>query len=150
VNFFTLFAHGKMFDLDAFLSTSPMRPDYTWRSGDRKRYDTTTDATFDAHITSGLEFVLGDGLSIVYPKQEQIALDFIAANRDGLKTLGNFPGADHYILMFQYESEFQGDYTAGTVWASSRLMRSCLDIGCEIDFLVAFRRVPTDDNEPAE
>jgi hypothetical protein len=149
VNFFRLFAHGKEFDVDAFLATTTLRPDYVWRRGDRRRgYEDI--AGLPGHPTSGVEFVLGGGRKILYPEQEEIAVAFIAANRDGLRALGEFPGADHYILMFHYEAEFDRDRESigGTVWASRRLMWHALDIGCHVDFALTLRRVGGED-EPA-
>ncbi len=38
MNQFGLFAHGESFDVDAFLASSTLRPDYVWRRGDPRQY----------------------------------------------------------------------------------------------------------------
>ncbi|VTU01212.1 unnamed protein product [Gemmataceae bacterium] len=133
MNFFHLFAHGPAFDPDAFLAVSSLRPDHVWRRGEQKRGYEHIDG-LPGHETGGVEFVLGDGRTILYPDQEAVALAFITAHRDELKALGRFPGADHFILMFHYEREFDGDMTGGCVGASQQLMERALDIGCRLDF----------------
>lgn len=144
MNFFHLFAHGEAFDPDAFLAVSPLRPDRVWRRGEPKRGYEGIEG-LPGHETGGVEFVLGDGRAILYPAQEEIALAFITAHRDELKVLGDFPGADHFTLMFHYEREFDGDMVSGCVGASRRLMWHTLDIGCRLDFTFVLRRTAAED-----
>lgn len=144
MNFFRLFAHGKAFDPDAFLPTTFLQPDDVWRRGDSKKGYEHIEG-LPGHETGGIEFILGDGRSILYPDQEQIALAFIAAHRDALKALGEFPGVDHFILMFHYEREFEGEMTGGNVGASRQLMWHALDIGCRISFTFILRRSGTNE-----
>lgn len=146
MNHFHLFAHGETFSPDSLLATTMLRPDHIWRRGEPLLGYEDIEG-LPGHKTSGVEFVLGDGRAIPYPAQEKIALDFIAARRDGLRALGEFPGAEHFILMFQYEREFDGesDYEGGCVWASRGVMRAALDIGCEITFTFGLKRRDSDD-----
>jgi hypothetical protein len=145
VNFFHLFAHGEAFDPDAFLATTTLRPDHVWRRGEPRRGYENFEG-LPGHATGGVEFVLGDGRAILYPDQEEVALAFITANRDALKALSKFPGADHFILMFHYEREFDGDTVGGCVGASQRLMWHALDIGCRLDFTFVLRRTVVADS----
>src|SRR3954453_13051834 len=69
VNFFHLFAHGEAFDPDAFLATTTLRPDHVWRRGEPRRGYEDIEG-LRGHDTGGVEFVLGDGRAIPYPRQE--------------------------------------------------------------------------------
>jgi hypothetical protein len=51
-----IFAHGDKFDVDAFMATSTLRPDYVWRRGPSG--------------SSGIELFLGDGRQINLADQE--------------------------------------------------------------------------------
>lgn len=72
-----IIAHGEKFDVDAFLASSTLRPHFVWRS--------------EAPLTSGVEFLLGDGRQIRLPDQEEIAVAYLKAHRDELRALGQFP-----------------------------------------------------------
>jgi hypothetical protein len=101
MNEFRLFAHGEAFDVDAFLSSTTLRPDYVWRRGDQRRY-----ACVECrHRTSGIEFMLGDGLKVPLWKQERIAIEYLSANRETLKALAEYRGVTWFILGLQYYIE---------------------------------------------
>jgi hypothetical protein len=70
MNEFRLFAHGVEFDVDAFLASTTLRPDYVWRRGDQRRYACVE----SRHPTSGLVLVLGDGQKVPLFEQEKTKL----------------------------------------------------------------------------
>lgn len=77
------------------------------------------------------------------PEQERIALDFIRANRDGLRALGQFPGIETFILMFHDETVLEDDTVGVCVGPSKLLMWHALDVGVRLDYTVIVRR-PSD------
>ena len=97
MNNFTLFAHGDEFDVDAFLASTTLRPDYVWWRGDQRRYACVE----SKHPTSGIEFVLGDGRTLPLSEQERIAIAYLKEHRDQLRALAQFPGAACFILGIQ-------------------------------------------------
>jgi hypothetical protein len=111
---FHIFALGETFDVDAFLATSKLHPDYVWR---RKGNGPT----------NGLEFLLGDGQTIPLRRQEEIAIAFLEANRDELQALAQFPGLEALNLGLVYYC--QPSATGFCVGPSSKLMYHALDTG---------------------
>lgn len=136
MNEFRLFAHGEAFSADAFLSSTTLRPDYLWRRGDQRRYSCVE----SRHPTSGVEFVLGDGLTIPFLKQEAIAIAYLKAHRDELKALAAFPGVDTFILGLQYCTVFEKSVIGFSLGPSAQLMWHCLDIGCRPTYYVTLNR----------
>lgn len=138
MNEFRLFAHGEAFDADAFLASTSLRPDYVWRRGDQRRY-----ACVDSrHPTSGVEFVLGDGLSVPVPEQEGIAIAYLKAHRDELRALARSPGVETFILGLQYRTALESNVIGFSLGLSAQLMRHCLDVGCEPVHYVTLDRLP--------
>src|SRR5262249_49464062 len=125
MNEFHLFAHGEAFDVDAFLQASTLRPDYVWRRGDQRRYACVE----SRHETSGVEFVLGNGLVVPFPEQEQIAIAYLKAHRDELRALAQFPGVETFILGLQYVCELDESIVGFCMGPSAILMWHALDIG---------------------
>jgi hypothetical protein len=146
MNEFRLFAHGLAFDLDAFLVSTALRPDYIWRRGDQRRY-----ACVDSrYASSGVEFALGDGLTITLLHQERVAVAFLTAHRDALRALGRFPGMDTFILGLQYRTAFASNVVGFCLAPSAPLIGHCLDVGCEPVYYVTLDRVPEPGSEGAE
>ena len=110
---FHIFAHGEAFDVDAFLATSKLHPDYVWRRGHRE--------------TSGIEIFLGDGRAIRLVDQEEIAIAYLKTHRDELRALAHFPGLDTFILGLVWICK--ADHTGFSVGPSARLMWHALDVG---------------------
>src|SRR4051812_2957824 len=108
MNKFCLFAHGREFDVDAFLAGTSLRPDYVWRRGDQKRYACGE----SRHPTSGVEVVLGDGEKLSLPEQEKIAIEYLSANREALRALAGWPGVTTFVLGLHYRIEL-GPSTVG-------------------------------------
>lgn len=134
MNEFQLFAHGEAFDVDAFLASTTLRPDFVWRRGDQRQYACVE----SRHPTSGVAFVLGDGLTVPFFEQENIALAYLKAHRDELQELARYPGVDTFILGLQYM--FENDVMGFCVGPSTQLMRHCLDVGCEPTYYVALAK----------
>ncbi|MGO9775565.1 MAG: hypothetical protein ACLQGT_08875 [Terracidiphilus sp.] len=86
---FHIFALGEAFDVDSFLATSKLHPDYVWR---RKGNGPT----------NGLELLLGDAEVIHLPEQEEVAVAYLKAHRDELRALAEFPGVEALNLGLVY------------------------------------------------
>jgi hypothetical protein len=110
---FHIFAHGETFDVDAFLATSTLHPDYVWRRGPRE--------------TSGIEIFLGDGRAIRLVDQEDIAIAYLKTHEAELRALAQFPGVDTFILGLVLICK--PEQTGFCVGPSPHLMRQALDIG---------------------
>lgn len=143
MNEFRLFAHGKAFDVDAFLKLTSLRPDYVWRREDQRRYSCVE----SRHTTSGVEFVLGDGLTVPFLEQERIAVAYLEAHRDELRALAQFPGADTFILGLQYRMALESNVIGFCLGPSAQLMWHCLDVGCEPTYYVILDRLPEQDED---
>jgi hypothetical protein len=144
MNEFRLFAHGEAFDVDAFLASTTLRPEYIWRRGDQRRYACVE----SRHPTSGAEFVLGDGLPFL--EQEGIAVAYLKAHRDELRALARFPGVDTFILGLQYPKALESNVIGFCLGPSAQLMWHCLDVGCEPVYYVTLDRLPEPEIEDAE
>lgn len=114
-NFFTLFAHGPGFDIDAYLATTTLDFDRIWRRGDPLGCGGSTRAT------SGVEKILGDGPNLSYDEQEEIACDYLYKHLDELHALAEYPGADTFILGFHYVLEVYSNSVAYCVGPSREL-----------------------------
>jgi hypothetical protein len=120
---FHIFAHGDKFDVDAFIATSTLRPDYVWRRGPSG--------------SSGIELFLGDGRQIRLVDQEDTAVTYLNEHEDELKALARFPGVDTFILGLVWICT--PEQTGFCVGPSAELMQLALDIGiftlyyCTID-----------------
>lgn len=124
---FFLRACGDDFDVDAFLSVSPLRPDVVWHRGTTKR--PCSPSLFE---NSGVDFVLGDGRAINTCEQEDHAIDYIKAHRDALKSLGKFPGVTCFFLGLSRVMVNRRNLSAFTTSASQILMWHLLDVGCSL------------------
>jgi hypothetical protein len=110
---FHIFAHGETFDVDAFLATSTIHPDYVWRRVPRE--------------TSGIEIFLGDGREISLVDQEDLAIAYLKTHRDELRALAQFPGVDTFILGLVWICK--PECLGFCVGPSPQLMWQALDIG---------------------
>ena len=146
MNEFVLFAHGEAFDVDGFLATTTLRPDYMWRRGDQRRYACVE----SKHPTSGVEFVLGDGRTVPFWEQEEIAIGYIKAHRDELRALARFPGVETFILGLQYVYELDESIIGFCMGPSSRLMWHALDIGVVPSYYVTLDRPRNGGGEHAD
>lgn len=136
VSEFRVFAHGETFDVDAFLATTTLRPDYVWRCGDQQRHSCME----SKHETSGVEFVLGDGTQLPLGEQEKIAIEYLSANREALKTLAGYPGVTTFVLGLQYYMELYPGDIGFCMGPSALLMWHALDVGIELTFYVTLDR----------
>ena len=146
MNEFRLFAHGEAFDVDTFLASTTLRPDYVWRRGDQRRYSCVE----SHHPTSGVEFVLGNGLTVPFLEQERIAVAYLKAHRYELRALAQCPGVNTFILGLQYRTAFESNVIAFCLGPSAQLMWHCLDVGCKPLYYVALDRLPEPEIEVAE
>jgi hypothetical protein len=137
MNAFKLIASGEAFDVDAFVASTTLRPDDVWRRGDQRRYSCVE----SRHTTSGVEFVLGDGLSVPFLKQEGIAVAYLKAHRDELRALARFPGVESFTLGLQCRMALESNVIAFGLDMSANLMWNCLDVGCEASYYVTLDRL---------
>jgi hypothetical protein len=86
---FHILALGENFDVDTFLATSKLRPDYVWRHHGNGP-------------TNGLELLPGDGQAISLAQQEEIAINYLEVHRDDLLALAQFPGLEALNLGLVY------------------------------------------------
>jgi hypothetical protein len=120
---FHIIAHGDKFDVDAFMATSSLRPDYVWRRGPSG--------------TTGIELFLGDGRQIRLIDQEDAAVTYLNTHKEELKALACFPGVDTFILGLVWICS--PEQIVFSVGPSAELMQLALDIGifplyyCTID-----------------
>jgi hypothetical protein len=136
LNEFKLFAHGEAFDVDTFLALSTHRPDHVWRKGDQRRHSCVE----SLHTTSGVEFLLGDGLVVPFFEQETIAIAYMKACRGELRALAQASGVDAFILGFQYRVVVETDVIGFSLSPSTWLLWHCLDIGVNPVYYVTLDR----------
>jgi hypothetical protein len=135
-NQFILFAHGEEFDVDAFLARTPLTFDKVWRRGDQRNV-----CVESHHETSGVQMTLGDGRTIRMPQQQAMACQFLVDNRDALRELGSWPGADHRIIGLQYHIELDTSIGGFCMGPSSRLMAAALEVGFRPTYYVTIDHV---------
>jgi hypothetical protein len=110
---FHIFAHGKTFDVDAFLRASTIHPDYIWRN--------------KGSNTNGIEILLGDGRETRLVDQEEIATEYLKRYKDELRALAEFPGVDAFILGLV--AICKPETTGFCVGPPTELMQYALEIG---------------------
>jgi hypothetical protein len=71
---FQLLAQGESFDVDAFLKSTRLELDLVWHRGEA------------AYRSNGVSRLLGNGATIGLERQQQIAVEFLKANRDPLRS----------------------------------------------------------------
>ena len=120
INEFRLFAHGEAFDPNAYLAITTLKFDGVWHKGE---------SGHDHPKSSGVFKVLGDGSTLPIFKQEQIAVEYLTANREALKALAQAPGVTTFILGLQYQIELEEGTIGFSIAPSAHLMRLALDIG---------------------
>jgi hypothetical protein len=131
VNNFRLFAHGVAFDADAYLESAALEFDGAWHKGENGN---------EHPKSSGVFKVLGDGATLPTYEQEQIAMEFLSANRQALKALATHPGVTTFIVGLQYHIELDEGTIGLCIVPSAELMRQALDIGIEPAYYVTLDR----------
>jgi|GEM_PF-5436835 len=131
MNEFQLFAHGVEFDPDAYLSISPLNFDGVWHKGE---------SGYDHPKSSGVFKVLGDGCTLPIFEQEQIAIEYLSANRDALKALAQHPHVTTFNLGLQYHIVLDATIVGFCMGPSAQLMWHCLDIGITPTYYVTLDR----------
>lgn len=146
MNEFRIFAHGEEFNIDAFLETTTLRPDYVWRRGDLRRYS----CIGSTHPTSGVEFVLGDGRVVPFLEQEEIAIAYLKAHRNELVVLAQFAGVETFNLGLQYVCELTKNTLGFCIGPSDLLMAHALDVGVSPTYYVTLDRRQGRNKEESE
>lgn len=114
-------AHGEGFDVTAFLSDSPLRPDEVYNKGDALEAGQDNGATRTA---SGFSLVLSRaGFDLEAQVREAIA--FLDEYEDELRRLGSFPGVDAMSIDFGIawrEAAAQADvFPSDLLWRAGAL-----------------------------
>lgn len=117
MNQFKILAHGENFDVDLFLSTTTLRPSCVWHKGQ-------SSPGHRQPLTSGFDIVLGDGKALDVYAQQRIAIEYIQNNLDALKSLGESPGMEHYIVFIHQRM----DITLAVVGLFTTLSRELLKL----------------------
>lgn len=123
---FSLRAYGVLFDVDAYLRANPLAPDQIWRSGKPRR----SSLPHMVPRNNGLAVSLGEGRQLSSCQQEEIAIEYIKANREALRALSHCPGVDFYYLTLWNSTVCRSGDCGLDVCVSQMLMWHLLDIGC--------------------
>jgi len=115
-----IFAHGKTFDVDAFLAKSTLHPDYVWRR--------------EPPNTSGIELLLGDGRTMPTAAQEELAMSYLASHRQELRNLQCFPGVEYLTLGLVRICPVEA--TGIAVTPSVRLAQQAEELGIDLTYYV--------------
>jgi hypothetical protein len=137
MNYFAVFAHGSNFDVDTYLRSTKLQFDHVWRLGEPKRFS----CLGGPHETSGVEILLGDGARLNLDEQNNLAIDYIRANRDELRALGRFPGVETFCLGLQRNMTFHPNLLCLCIGSSKLLMGETLDIGADLSYYLSFQTV---------
>lgn len=122
---FEILVHGYSFDVDTYLKSSPLRFDTVWHRGE------------GCYETNGVAIRLGNGVVTSLEDQERIAIEFLFRNRDPLKSLAAFSGADWRFLDLQYDVPRDEFWAGCCLHLSPKLMWHALDVGLTPRFHVA-------------
>jgi hypothetical protein len=139
MNDFRLFAHGPAFDPDAYLAETPLKFDGVWHKGE---------AGNDHPKSSGVFKILGDGRTMPTFEQEQIAIEFLAANREALKALATHAGVTTFVLGLQYHLELTEGIVGFAIGPPARLMAHAVSIGIEPIYYVTLGKPPNGEASP--
>src|SRR5579863_10155106 len=91
---FHIFGLGETFDVDAFLATSKLRPDFVWKR-------------LGNGPTNGLELLIGDGDALPLAQQEKMAIAYLETHREELRALAQFPGVEALNLGLVYRCSLE-------------------------------------------
>lgn len=144
MNYFTIFAHGVDFDVDAYLKITPLTFDRVWHRGDLRG---CPEFIQDQHPTSGLEIVLGPGQELSTHEQMQIAVEFLEQHEDTLKHLGEFPGVKAFMLGIHVQIPWTPNLVGFCQSPSNRLMYHALCTGVTPTFYILFERQEWGDDQ---
>jgi hypothetical protein len=116
---FHIFALGERFDVDAFLTQSPLRPDFVWHQ-------------MGNGPANGFEILLGDSERSTLSEQEVIAVNYLSEHKRELRALANFPGVEALNLGLVYRVPLHA--TGFCVGPSHMLMIQALDSGVRLRY----------------
>ncbi len=142
MNAFSIYASGEDFDVDEFLSSSSLVPTRVTRRGEAK----SASPQSGHYEKNCVAFELGDGNSIAVSEQEKIAVAFLKANRDELRTLAHLPGVTDFTLWLHCRQEkVRPNLYAFSIGTSSSLMWHVLDTGCALYHWISLEYEDTED-----
>lgn len=133
LNHFTIFAHGRCFDPEAYLSQSPLTFDSVWHRGDLRG---CPEFIQDEHPTSGIEKILGNGAELLISDQCRIASEFLEHYENEMLELSDFPGVDTFVLGLHYRTEMNPGHCVFSMSPSPRLMYFALKTRVELTFYI--------------
>ncbi len=89
-------------------------------------------------------------IAVPFLEQDSIAVTYLEAHRDELRTLARFRGVTTFILGLQYHrAAFKSNVIGFCLGPSAQLMWHCLDVGCKPVYYVTLNRLPKHNAEPA-
>jgi len=98
---------------------------------------------------SGIEIVLGDGLSVPFNEQQSRAADYLKAHGSEFRKLRQTPGLEDIDLYLEFTTEFVTLNTTGFGYSlNRRLMRQCVATEVWVHMTVSLVQ-PDDDAEPS-
>ena len=109
---FHVFTLGESFDVDSYLATSTLRPDFVWRR-------------MGNGPTNGFEILLGDAQVTNLVNQEKIAISYLKEHRNDLRALAQFPGVEALNLGLVYHVKHES--IGFVIGPPNELMHCALD-----------------------
>lgn len=131
MNELRVFAHGESFNPDAYLKTAPIQFDGAWQKGENDH---------DHPKSSEVFKVLGDGQKLIIFQQQEVAIEYLFANRDALRALAQQPDITTFVIGLQYHIKLEQDIKGFCMSPLPLLMELALDIGIDITFYVTLDR----------
>jgi hypothetical protein len=123
-HYFWLVAHGPDFDVDNYVSISPLQIDEVWRRGDKRPESELL------RETSGLSIELGRGTEDSAEEQQEIAAAFLNENEAALTRLRSLPGVETFYLGLELTVDPKSKGSIMDMLPS--LMQIALKIGIQI------------------
>ncbi len=126
MNEFAILAQGPELDVDACLLSTTLQPTSVWRTGDVTEGGEIT--------TSGLSVELGQGESHTLEEQFQIATEFLKANTDALRELGQTAGVQEFVLSLPVRID--PDLGCTPLTFTSALLKQAIEVGIHPTFFI--------------
>ena len=140
LNQFKILAHGKEFEVDQFLSSSSLSPTHVWHKG-----HTTSERP--EPITSGFDIILGDGNSLDFDVQQQIAAQYVQSNLRALKACAEFPGVENFMIIIHQRKQIRFGTTGFWSCLSKHLLYLTNRVKMDAVTYVGLQWLDSTDNE---
>jgi hypothetical protein len=125
-------AHGRAFDVDAFLRRAPLNPDFVWHKGEKRQIP--IGRVPQVHPNSGLSIGIGKALSL--DQQYRSAERFLRRNDRILRRLTRRTDVEESFIDFM--AELRPEHFSTTFTLPTTLIRAAADVGVAL-WLSAYR-----------